>query len=91
MTSKSDLKLLALTPSGQSSETKKSDGNGNVESLDSQTQPSNFYIRNTVLNGNHVDQATVSKAATLEQRYIELLEKRIASLEEALEMVRSAP
>ncbi|KAL9126196.1 MAG: hypothetical protein Q9217_004725 [Psora testacea] len=81
----SDLQLLALTSTAQVSETQKTDTKCDNPSTDDQAPPPNLPVSNKIGNSYHADQATISKAATLEQRYIELLEKRIASLEEAQE------
>lgn len=59
--------------------------NGTNQSSDQATPSFDEHISNEIEECDHVTQGKGSKVATLEQRYIALLEKRIAFLEEALE------
>ena len=85
MAAQSDLKLLALADTDRLMELGEHDAIGTTHSPPSLPPPSDSYISNGVMNSNHVNEASVKKVITLEQRYIELLERRIATLEEQLE------
>lgn len=81
----SDLQLLAFTTIRQLTSMEKPSMNDTNQSSDRATPSFYEHISNEIEECDHVTHVKVSKAATLEQRYIELLEKRIACLEEALE------
>lgn len=81
----SDLQPLAFTTIRHPTSMEKSSINGTNQSSDQATPSFDEYISNQIEECDHVTQVKVSKVATLEQRYIALLEKRIACLEEAVE------
>lgn len=88
MTFLSDLKLLTLNAIGQHNGM---DILNSTDTLQSQDRPTHQPISNKdddsrkISNSDHLKQDTASKVAALEQRYIDLLEKRISSLEAAAE------
>ena len=78
MTIPSELELLALNPTGQSNETTTLDP---TDTLQSPIVSNNSNHIKKVADSKHPEQNTMSRIATLEQRYVDLLEKRITSLE----------
>ncbi|KAL8650961.1 MAG: hypothetical protein Q9226_004928 [Calogaya cf. arnoldii] len=94
MTIPSELELLALNPTGQSNQTKTLNSTDTLQSPDSPTTRimSNDSNHNKgVADSKHSEQDTMSRIATLEQRYIDLLEKRITSLEAGAQVTGFRP
>lgn len=86
MAAQSDLKLLASADTDHLTNMGDPSAKGISHSNPSLPLPSDSYVSNNAKDSKHVDEASVKKVVTLEQRYIELLERRIATLEEQLEI-----
>lgn len=82
MASQSDLELLALAEQDRSNESEPKHTNDATPQRSSQPPSSDLTVASEVEESNEVDHSSVRKVASLEQRYIELLEQRIAVLEE---------
>ena len=79
-----ELELPALKTTGQSNEPKTLDSKDTLQSPDSPTTLiglNNTNHNKKVTDSKHPEQDTMSRIATLEHRYIDLLENRITSLE----------